>query len=230
MAFGPVAVPAGLIRNCAFISNTCNGDPGGKSDGGGIDLVTCSYRIENCTLYDNFTGRRGGGIKLYGGTAENYVIKNCILWNNRTSTSDPDPLTSNGGWELAVQQDSESVPLYLVMSYTDWTPVGKDKVYYYYRDNVRKEVLIDVMEADPSFADASAFDFHEKSWAGRWENGVWAYDETNSPCIDAGDPASAFAVEQPNNGGRINMGAYGNTEEASRSGPPRPLGTTITLY
>jgi hypothetical protein len=38
-----------------------------------------------------------------------------------------------------------------------------------------------------------------------------------SPCIDAGDPASACGNEPIPNGGRINMGAYGNTAQASKS-------------
>ncbi|MEE8453256.1 MAG: hypothetical protein V3R90_00585, partial [Limibaculum sp.] len=37
----------------------------------------------------------------------------------------------------------------------------------------------------------------------------------DSPAIDAGDPASAYANEPAPNGGRVNMGAYGNTPEAT---------------
>jgi len=39
----------------------------------------------------------------------------------------------------------------------------------------------------------------------------------NSPCIDAGDPASDYSLEPQPNGGRINMGAYGNTIYAETS-------------
>ncbi len=35
-----------------------------------------------------------------------------------------------------------------------------------------------------------------------------------SPCVDAGDPASDFSREPEPNGGRIDMGAYGNTPNA----------------
>ena len=38
-----------------------------------------------------------------------------------------------------------------------------------------------------------------------------------SRCIDAGDPTSEFSSEPDPNGGCINMGAYGNTEEATVS-------------
>jgi len=39
-----------------------------------------------------------------------------------------------------------------------------------------------------------------------------------SPCIDAADPSSPFSLEPEPNGGRINMGAYGNTPEAASMG------------
>lgn len=39
--------------------------------------------------------------------------------------------------------------------------------------------------------------------------------QTGSIAIDAGDPASIYINEPGNNGGRINMGAYGNTAQAT---------------
>jgi len=56
----------------------------------------------------------------------------------------------------------------------------------------------------PYFADADNGDFHLRSW---------------SPCTDAGDPASPFSEEPEPNGGRINMGAYGNTPEGTSKSP-----------
>lgn len=73
------------------------------------------------------------------------------------------------------------------------------------------------LEANPLFADPSAGDFHLKSTAGRFDAGQWISDATTSPCIDAGDPDSAFDQEPSPSGGRINAGAYGNTPEASKS-------------
>ena len=70
---------------------------------------------------------------------------------------------------------------------------------------------------DPEFADYFGGDFHLKSQQGRWLSGVWMEDNTNSPCIDAGDPGSGYANETDPNGGRVNMGFYGNTPEASRT-------------
>jgi hypothetical protein len=47
--------------------------------------------------------------------------------------------------------------------------------------------------------------------------GTWVLDQLSSLCIDAGDPNSPVGAEPLPNGGRINMGAYGGTEQASKS-------------
>lgn len=58
------------------------------------------------------------------------------------------------------------------------------------------------ISADPLFVNADASDFHER---------------TGSPHVDAGNPKSDFSLEPQPNGGRINIGAYGNTAEATQS-------------
>jgi hypothetical protein len=93
-----------------------------------------------------------------------------------------------------------------------------------------------IMDVDPLFADPGYWDpngtpddpsddfwvegdYHLKSQAGRWEptSENWVPDDVTSPCIDAGDPNSPVGDEPEPNGGRINMGAYGGTAEASMS-------------
>ncbi len=67
------------------------------------------------------------------------------------------------------------------------------------------------ISADPDFAD---LELHLNS---------------GSPAIDAGDPASPFSAEPAPNGGRINLGAYGNSSQAALSGQlptPAPAGET----
>ena len=62
-------------------------------------------------------------------------------------------------------------------------------------------------------------DYHLLSEAGRWDTslGDWVIDVATSPCIDGGDPLSRLGIELNPNGGRINMGFYGGTIEASKS-------------
>ncbi len=51
-------------------------------------------------------------------------------------------------------------------------------------------------------------------------------DDVHSPCIDAGDPEADYSAEPAYNGGRINIGAYANTEYASKTPncPEPPIG------
>ncbi len=69
-------------------------------------------------------------------------------------------------------------------------------------------------------------DFHLQSEAGRWNETEWIDDPVSSPCIDKGDPSSAYVNELAPNGNRVNIGVYGNTEEASKS--PFTSQTTTT--
>jgi len=70
---------------------------------------------------------------------------------------------------------------------------------------------------DPLYADRTSRDYHLKSTAGRWNKSTWVIDTVHSPCIDAGDPSSDYTHEPVGNGSRVNVGAYGNTVEASKS-------------
>jgi hypothetical protein len=75
------------------------------------------------------------------------------------------------------------------------------------------------LDKDPLFADPDADDYHLKSAAGRWDPATqtWVQDTVTSPCIDAGDPTTDLIDEPDPNGGRINLGAYGGTTQASKS-------------
>ncbi|KKH48247.1 disaggregatase related repeat-containing protein [Methanosarcina sp. 1.H.A.2.2] len=71
---------------------------------------------------------------------------------------------------------------------------------------------------DPLFVNRNSGDYHLKSVAGRWNGETWVKDSTSSPCIDAGSASSDYSNEPDDNGNRINIGAFGNTKYASKSG------------
>jgi len=72
---------------------------------------------------------------------------------------------------------------------------------------------------DPCLVDPMNHDYHLKSQSGRYDPNtqIWIMDDVTSPCIDAGDPNSPIGYEPIPNGGIINMGAYGGTQQASMS-------------
>jgi len=72
---------------------------------------------------------------------------------------------------------------------------------------------------DPQFADPVSGDFHLKTETsqGRYQPGVgWVLDAVTSPLIDSGNPQSSWTNEPTYNGSRVNIGLFGNTEEASK--------------
>jgi autotransporter-associated beta strand protein len=98
------------------------------------------------------------------------------------------------------------------------------------------------LSQDPLFVDAAQGDFHERSVYGSYHGGslapalglsglpvsvagTWVADAAGSfppgvdrsPAIDRGSAALAFANEPAPSGGFINIGAYGNTAQASKS-------------
>jgi hypothetical protein len=75
------------------------------------------------------------------------------------------------------------------------------------------------IDGNPLFVGPDSGDYHLHSNRGRYwpEHDVWVLDRVTSPCIDGGDPSDEPLDEPMPNGGRINMGAYGGTVQASMS-------------
>jgi len=83
------------------------------------------------------------------------------------------------------------------------------------------------ISVDPLFVDPNNGDYHLQSNAWRWDisQNTWQYDDNTSRCIDAGDPGYPLGDElltvpgDPDNlrgiNLRINIGAFGGTQEAS---------------
>jgi len=83
------------------------------------------------------------------------------------------------------------------------------------------------IEGDPKFV--SGTDYHIRSTIGSYNGGEWppltanttafwtAHATDDSPALDTGNPTDGYANE-PQDGGFINQGCYGNTVQASKSG------------
>lgn len=170
--------------------------------GGGLCCTGASPSLVNNTLSDNSSSQGGG---IYCENASAPYLKNDIIALNTAGA---------GLYVLSAVGVPVSSP---VISYCDLygntggnyvncpNPIGR-------RGNVCR---------NPLFVNAGRGDFHLKSTAGRWDPrvGVWVIDAYHSRCIDAGSPRSSFRFEPAPNGGCINMGAYGNTRQASKSAP-----------
>ncbi|MEL4304260.1 NosD domain-containing protein, partial [Methanococcoides sp. LMO-2] len=72
--------------------------------------------------------------------------------------------------------------------------------------------------ADPLFYDTANGKYYLNSSWGTWNGAGWEIIPVSSLCIDAGDPADSYNLEPENNGDRVNIGRWGNTIYASKSG------------
>ncbi len=181
-----------------------------------IDEGATAY-MDNDLVYRNSTGNgQGAGVAVDDGPSSSHVyITNSVIANNNPSGS-----SGNGG--NGVYADNASTA---TISNSILWGNGDD---FYVRSGSAINVSYSLssetwsgtgnISSDPLFADSANNDYHLRSTAGRYnpQNGAWVIDTAHSPAIDAGNPSSPYALETAPNGGRINMGAYGNTAEASR--------------
>jgi hypothetical protein len=68
---------------------------------------------------------------------------------------------------------------------------------------------------DPLFADPASGDFHLKSKAGRWTPTGYVQDPVMSPALGKGYSGGKAADNPERAGPQIELGAYGNSGEAS---------------
>ena len=145
----------------------------------------------NCTFTSN-SAPHGGAI--YNAESKIYAT-NCIFWKN-SATIDGDEIGLYYSFPL----------LYLTYSNID---TGK-----IHDPDSRMTLGAGNINIDPQFVNPEN-DYHLKSTGGHWTPTGWVKDNIHSPCIDTGHPGIGYSYEQDFNGGRINMGAYGNTLQAS---------------
>jgi len=189
------------VIGCFFTKNAA------RDMGGVYNKNQSNPVLINCVFSKNWAGQ-GGAIANYRGS--NPLIINCTFARNSAgvyaSGNSKANLTNcivwgNGTFDEPSQIRGDAIVNYCCIQ--GWTGLGGTGN----------------MGQDPLFVDPNGEDYHLKSQAGRWDrnHGSWVLDDLTSACIDAGDPNSLIGDEPFPNGGRINMGAYGGTEEASKS-------------
>ncbi|MHC4518504.1 MAG: right-handed parallel beta-helix repeat-containing protein, partial [Planctomycetota bacterium] len=230
----------------------CNGstptishcDVTGNRDGG-IKLWGASQAtVTDCTITANRIG-----VEMWADTATRRILRskptlrNCIIAGNREyGVMGSDPTVEN-----CTIADNLWTGLYCS------SPVLTNSIVYFNNeggDNVaaRKKLTAtysDIqggwpgegnIDVDPLFVARGSWteagewipgDYHLKSEGWSWDmvQGLWAWDEATSPCIDAGDPSLPLGEEilceagdplgERATNSRLNMGAYGGTAEAS---------------
>jgi hypothetical protein len=195
---------------------------GRRIDWGGEDLwLPFDILLDNCTLVGNVS-KVGPGVSCRSTGTESrdtVTLSNCILDNGGQE------IDNSGGSQVCVVFTDICGGTTTVNDPRNAVVWGEDNVDVVPLFALRGYWDLNGTADDPNDDFWVEGDYHLKSQAGRWDptSESWVVDEVTSPCIDAGDPNSPIGLEPFPNGGRINMGAYGGTIEASKSyfgGPP----------
>jgi hypothetical protein len=181
-----------VVSNCLFVGNK------GGFFSSGINSWSKYVIIQNCTFSGNSSSHDGSALNLIRGGK----VTNCIFWGNDQPAIDGRQqelfvryCNVQEGWPGDGNIDVD--PCFVSPGYLDQngTPDDTTDDFWVYGN------------------------YHLQSQAGHWDQDskTWVQDNLTSPCIDAGDPNSPIGTEPFPNGGRVNMGAYGATDKASKS-------------
>ena len=188
-----------VIQNCLFLHN--------RADGVNAAMLRFNHSLSlkssdvvNCTFYanENYTNNACAGVMGVKGIVN---VSNSIFYDNRVDFADSADSSFN----------------------IDFTLLGNNTGATYSFVNAASKFGNSMVYGDPLFV--APGDCHLLSEAGYFDsegNLYYAEPGERSPAIDAGDPYCDYSRESSPNGSCINLGRYGNTEQASRtpaSGP-----------
>jgi parallel beta-helix repeat protein/predicted outer membrane repeat protein len=224
-------------RHCIFSGNSALGNYG---LGGAVLALSNIINFNNCFFTGNYAEYSGASISAsWGLTLDNCTLAGNLCpdgWALLCAARDSEKwgntfisncIFDNGENEIRISGDSQ-----ITLAYTNLRG-GIDTIYDPREVLIWSDSNIDVdpLFVNPGYWDTNSTmdnmnddfwiegDYRLKSQAGRYDpnSRSWVMDDVTSPCIDAGDPNSPVGDEPEPNGSRINMGAYGGTDQASKS-------------
>ncbi|MHC4637219.1 MAG: right-handed parallel beta-helix repeat-containing protein [Planctomycetota bacterium] len=177
-----------------------------NDQGGGMYNYNSNPSLINCIFSRNSAGNLGGAMYCSNSSP---AINNCTFTANAAG--------SDGGGMYCFNSSNPTLTNSIIWANLPDQIFGPSLVTFSCVQDLTTGM--GNINFDPCFADPCNADYHLKSEFGRWDpnSSSWVTDYLTSPCIDAGDPNSDWTAELWPHGKRINMGAYGNTPQASMS-------------
>ncbi|MHB8997497.1 MAG: FlgD immunoglobulin-like domain containing protein [Armatimonadota bacterium] len=199
---GLYSIASGVVSNNIISGNAATTTSSGYGTGGGIWCQAPLTKLFNNTFYANVANGYGTGGAVFVNSGCGAVLRNNIIAYHSVG----------GAFWGAISSTATIV-------YNDFYSNSSGNVLT--RTNINR---------NPLFANAALGDFHVKSKGGRWNPATssWVTDAVHSYCIDAGTPNYAYSLEPSPNGGRVNLGAYGNTAQASKAAPVTPASLAMS--
>jgi len=197
-----------VISGCRITNNSASGAVNGGGaycGGGGTDVL-----FQNCVFSKNIATAGAGIFAEWGGSSPRPSVDviNCTIAQNQGGGIKSDSVDINVNSTIVWSNQGTALALSGTVSQH---PVTYSNIQGGYSGTGN-------IEADPIFVSSSNEDYHLQSSHGHYDaqNSRWTTDGRTSPCIDAGDPSDPATEEPTPNGGRLNMGAYGGTRQASK--------------
>lgn len=212
-----------IACNGSAVSDLCVSDSSNGITLGGSDVIVSDCLVHSCSNYGfqvkshdplilrcKAMGNGSGGFYVSGGSP---TIRNCIVADNQRG--------------MAFDQSSAQV--------LNCTIVGNERAvqcfnYDHQAPSFRNCTIWgngseNAIARDKETAPTLTYCDVQNGWPGRGnlDSDPLFLPDTSfalsqySPCIDAGDPDSDYSQEPQPNGGRVNVGAYGNTIYAATS-------------
>jgi predicted outer membrane repeat protein len=213
------------LRDCVFRDNIAQTSGGAISLGQVCTVDRCVFEgnrsingyggavgmqgtLSNCLIVGNYSKYGGGAIYV----EQNLTVLRCTIAHNRSGKDTggiviPRPnrffMTDSilwGNTNPQLFQETGGIPLSISYCDIDGGFEGKE-----------------VYNLDPEFVKPGTW--KDNGTPNNLSDDTWVSGDyhlkTDSPCIDAGDPKTDFSNEPQPNGGRVNLGSYGNTAEAT---------------
>jgi hypothetical protein len=169
------------------------GQPGTGGLGGSLSPGKADDGVGSCVRVDSDSA---GSLHLAtcdGPGAQDGEVRHGVVLDDQPTPIQLVDSIITGVSGYCLYNDDANAPALLSATYSNLFECGQGQAY-------NAMVSGTCISEDPLFADAESGDFHL---------------QPESPCIDTGKPVSEYENEPAPNGCRVNMGAYGNMDEAT---------------
>jgi hypothetical protein len=223
---GGAVVDGGHLTNCWVYRSQA------QQYGGGIHLGFAGGTVDSCIIAHNHANVYGGGVLIRAGLIQHTIIRDNSSGSDAGAVEHWGGMISNctvafnhsGNYGGGIDVGDPAAQVYNCIMVSNTATVGGANWYewmdidFMYCCARPAPEGTDNFDLEPMFADGPGRDLHLLSHVGRYlPDGSWTNDDHTSPCLDMGDPSADYSGEPGPNGGRINLGAYGNTAQASKS-------------
>ncbi|KPA11826.1 secreted protein containing Cadherin domain protein, partial [Candidatus Magnetomorum sp. HK-1] len=199
-----------VLTGVDIVNNSATSDING--DGGGIICLNSAPVLNNVLIVRNVSNAFGAGIQASNNA--NPILNNVTIADNTSTNGNGAIFCANNSHvtlnNAIVWNNSPNN-----ISFADW--------------NIENSISINYSDIQDGMDGIAT----NNNGTVQWNNGNLSIEpifvnndtnnyhlQSNSSCINAGDPEAVFANEPIYNGNRINLGRYGNTAEATSTIPP----------